>query len=179
MMINNKPWVFTINGIIILILMISTMFLSARRRFVFGFSSNTSSMISKQQHQRNDINNQKGGFRIWMSSSSSSSTSSSSSNKAKPKRGKLLVLGGTGFLGQTICKRANLEGYSVTSLSRRGLPSPSSNSIVDDKSIDYRMGDARNIECIQTILKEGGYVGKNFSAKSINQSRSHSKRIRD
>lgn len=36
--------------------------------------------------------------------------------------GKILVLGGTGFLGQTVCKRALAEGFQVTSLSRRGLP---------------------------------------------------------
>lgn len=39
----------------------------------------------------------------------------------RPSKGKLLVLGGTGFLGNNIACRAILEGYSVTSLSRRGL----------------------------------------------------------
>jgi hypothetical protein len=75
------------------------------------------------------------------------------------EKGKVLVLGGTGFLGQTLCKRATLEGYSVTSLSRRGLPSPESskNSV---GNIEYRMGDARKIESISNILNEGGYVGK-------------------
>jgi hypothetical protein len=75
------------------------------------------------------------------------------------EKGKLLVLCGTGFLGQTICKRATLEGYSVTSLSRRGLPSPeSSKSSVGN--IEYRMGDACKIESISNVLSEGGYVGK-------------------
>lgn len=75
-------------------------------------------------------------------------------------KGKLLVLGGTGFLGQAVCKRAILEGYQVTSLSRRGLPPPSSNDGGGTSSrIDYRQGDARKKEPIENILKEGGYVG--------------------
>jgi nucleoside-diphosphate-sugar epimerase len=86
----------------------------------------------------------------------SSSSSSSSSSK-----GKLLVLGGTGFLGQTVCKRATLEGYAVTSLSRRGLPSPEKSTDNNNPvAIDYRMGDAGKIESISSILSEGGYVGK-------------------
>jgi nucleoside-diphosphate-sugar epimerase len=72
------------------------------------------------------------------------------------KKGKLLVLGGTGFLGQTILKRAVLEGYSVTSVSRRGvLPNTPSTST----NIDYRKGDAREKETIVNILNEGGYTG--------------------
>ena len=74
------------------------------------------------------------------------------------KKGKVLVLGGTGFLGQTVCKRATLEGYSCVSLSRRGLPSPEKDGA--ERNIDYRQGDARNIETISNILNEGGYVGK-------------------
>ena len=133
---------------------------------------------------------------------------SSSDNIGSPKKGKLLVLGGTGakliltpcpktirmsvvlaalylclsphslthslilslnvsslslpgFLGQAVCKRAALDGYQVTSLSRRGkppssadqLPSPSTNSI------KYLAGDAREKSALVDILGEGGYVG--------------------
>ncbi|KAL3938906.1 MAG: hypothetical protein SGBAC_006282 [Bacillariaceae sp.] len=79
------------------------------------------------------------------------------------QKGKLLVLGGTGFLGQTICKRATLEGYAVTSVSRRGKPSPSEASETRlgsyFRKVDYRKGDARQFDTISNILKEGGYVG--------------------
>jgi nucleoside-diphosphate-sugar epimerase len=94
-----------------------------------------------------------------------SSTSIPSSVSSKSK-GKVLVLGGTGFLGQTICRRALLEGYSVTSLSRRGLPPVTNDEKTEQRStsskaanIDFRKGDARKIDVISSILQEGGYVG--------------------
>jgi hypothetical protein len=93
-------------------------------------------------------------------SSSSSLPSSSADLTSKSDKGKLLILGGTGFVGQTLCKRASLEGYSVTSLSRRGLPSPEGVTKSAPGGIDYRMGDASNIESITDLLDEGGYVGK-------------------
>lgn len=74
------------------------------------------------------------------------------------KKGKLLVLGGTGFLGQTVCKRAVLEGYQVTSLSRRGRPTDDA-ELSASSPIDYRNGDAREKETISKILNEGGYTG--------------------
>lgn len=79
--------------------------------------------------------------------------------------GKILVLGGTGFLGQAVCKRALAEGFQVTSLSRRGLP-PRLASEDDDGpplsttfEIDYRQGDARIETSVSNILSEGGYTG--------------------
>lgn len=62
---------------------------------------------------------------------------------------KLLVLGGTGFLGQNICEQALLAGYDVVSLSRRGLPP--SGGISD---VDYRQGDARTKISVANILGE-------------------------
>lgn len=87
--------------------------------------------------------------------------SSTTQLDAKETKGKILVLGGTGFLGQTICKRAVLEGYSVTSLSRRGLPPDTESSSVAAgiSNIDYRQGDARKKESVSNILDEGGYTG--------------------
>jgi len=85
--------------------------------------------------------------------------SSSSNSSSDGKKGKLLVLGGTGYLGQNVCQRAVLEGYYVVSLSRRGLPPSRSESKVDPAKIDYRQGDARQKESISSILKEGGFTG--------------------
>jgi nucleoside-diphosphate-sugar epimerase len=64
-----------------------------------------------------------------------------------------------GFLGQTVCKRAVLEGYEVTSLSRRGLPPDASGGQASPANIDYRMGDAREKGAVTNILTEGGFTG--------------------
>ena len=68
-------------------------------------------------------------------------------------------------MGQTICQKAVLEGYSVVSLSRRGLPSRGTSKLqeslesFDSSKVDYRQGDARQIESIRNILNEGGFAG--------------------
>lgn len=67
-------------------------------------------------------------------------------------RGRILILGGSGFLGESIASRAIREGYAVTSISRRGKP-PEGNSICD--KIDYRIGDARDLKTIEKVLNEG------------------------
>jgi nucleoside-diphosphate-sugar epimerase len=77
----------------------------------------------------------------------------SNTGSALPDKGKLLVLGGTGYLGQTVCQKAVLEGYSVVSLSRRGRP----NTNDQDRSfqspkIEYRQGDARQLSVVQDIM---------------------------
>lgn len=97
-----------------------------------------------------------------------------SSSSIDSGKGKILVLGGTGFLGQCICRRALLEGYQVTSVSRRGIPPPETSSTRTESSyssssssapppssssIDYRKGDARQPDTIPTLLQEGGYIG--------------------
>ena len=89
--------------------------------------------------------------------SDTSSTTSSDSSSSK-KRGKLLVLGGTGYLGRTVCQKAVLEGYSVVSLSRRGHP-PRETDSIDSSKVHYRQGDARQAESIRKILDEGGFTG--------------------
>lgn len=82
-------------------------------------------------------------------------------NKGTTKKGKLLVMGGTGFLGQAVCKRAALDGYQVTSLSRRGRPPASGDqsSSPSTNNIKYLAGDAREKSTIMDILSEGDYVG--------------------
>jgi NAD dependent epimerase/dehydratase family len=85
--------------------------------------------------------------------------------KEETSRGRLLVLGGTGYLGQVVCEKAVRAGYSVVTLSRRGLPPPSSSSssstVTKDwwKNVEYRKGDARQQESIASILDEGNICG--------------------
>lgn len=69
----------------------------------------------------------------------------------------ILIYLESGFLGETIARRAVLEGYSVTSLSRRGKPVEKEADTSTDK-IDFRVGDACQIEAIERILEEGGYT---------------------
>ena len=38
----------------------------------------------------------------------------------KTEKGKFLVLGGTGFVGQQVCKQLVAQGHSVVTISRRG-----------------------------------------------------------
>lgn len=116
--------------------------------------------------------------------------------KAKGRKGKILVLGGSGFLGGNIARRAVLEGYGVTSLSRSGKPQSSASSSSrgrdgrkrqrqlqhnDYDGIDYRKGDAKKSGIVEGILEEGGYVavfhciGLLFDGESGNTLRSLNK----
>jgi nucleoside-diphosphate-sugar epimerase len=72
------------------------------------------------------------------------SAETTASNKKK-----ILVLGGTGFLGQNVCEQAWQAGYDVVSLSRRGLPPSGGIS-----NVDYRQGDARLKDSVANILGE-------------------------
>lgn len=64
-----------------------------------------------------------------------------------------------GFLGQAVCKRAVLEGYLVTSISRRGRPPGDQKGSSSSSNISYRQGDCRDANTISEILQEGGYTG--------------------
>eukprot|EP00667_Euglena_gracilis_P009414 EG_transcript_9571 len=71
----------------------------------------------------------------------------------RPLNGKrLLVLGGSGYLGQRICRYAVKNGYRVVSLSRRGPP-----PIIDDflAEVKWRKGDATNPATVQMLIVEG------------------------
>ncbi|GKY96785.1 hypothetical protein MPSEU_000637700 [Mayamaea pseudoterrestris] len=82
-----------------------------------------------------------------------------SMSSAAQSNEKILVLGGTGFLGQEICRRATAKGYAVTSLSRRGLPPPANAKTNGQTTldVDYRQGDACDIDSIRNVLDEGNY----------------------
>lgn len=68
----------------------------------------------------------------------------------KKSKGKILLLGGTGYLGNAVANKAVLEGYSVTSLSRRGKTKEDIDN--NNNKIDYRTGDARDKAVIDSIL---------------------------
>ncbi|KAH8548747.1 hypothetical protein BGW37DRAFT_504830 [Umbelopsis sp. PMI_123] len=69
---------------------------------------------------------------------------------------KILVVGGTGFLGQNVCKQAVWRGWEVISLSRRGLPSATtSNSRGEWKSeVQWVAGDSTEPDSYKDILND-------------------------
>jgi len=77
-----------------------------------------------------------------------SSVSSSSGDKSR-----LLILGGSGFLGSEVAKRAVAsQKFDVSSLSRRGKPE--SNAI---GGVEYISGDATDEEMIKSVISSGSY----------------------
>jgi hypothetical protein len=86
----------------------------------------------------------------------------SSSSESSPgyKKGKLLILGGTGFVGSKICERAIESGFAVVSVSRRGLPPddiPPGSLLA---KVEWRAGDLlAKPDTARAILSEGGFVG--------------------
>lgn len=96
--------------------------------------------------------------RIMSSTSSYGSNAINVSNGAavygKPKesKGNILLLGGSGFLGSAIAKRALLEGYEVTSISRRGKQNQQSDGDDILVKVKYIQGDARDAETISQEL---------------------------
>jgi nucleoside-diphosphate-sugar epimerase len=69
----------------------------------------------------------------------------------KQGKGKLLVIGGNGFVGRQVCKYAVQAGFSVTSLSRRGeCPSP------EDEFLSQVTWEAGNALDKQTVERHVG-----------------------
>ncbi|CAJ1966875.1 unnamed protein product [Cylindrotheca closterium] len=144
-----------------LMMLLTTSFLPNEYNWmVHGFSSSNfyNKVVESSSSSSSSFTRSRSKTSLFSSNSNNNNNLSDSQSK-----GKLLVLGGTGFLGQTICKRATLEGYAVTSISRRGKPSPTEASEATlgsyFRKVDYRQGDARQFDTIANILKEGGYVG--------------------
>ena len=54
---------------------------------------------------------------------------------------RMLVLGGGGFAGREVCRNAVAQGYSVTSLTRRG-ENPEPNNCELLSQVQWRAGDA-------------------------------------
>lgn len=130
------------NTMLVPLLMVSTIFLlNLPSNFVSAFTLSSTPFSMKVKTNTNVV-----------SSRISTNLSMTGNVFEKGDKGKILVLGGSGFLGGTIARRAILEGYSVTSVSRRGKPDEDAN-----EGIDYRVGDARTEGTIEKILKEGDY----------------------
>lgn len=76
-------------------------------------------------------------------------------------RKRVLVLGGTGFVGSAICQKLLEDGgFDVVSISRRGAPVsdlgwPPAEVCSDVK---WMIGDARDPSVARNILKEGGFT---------------------
>ena len=66
--------------------------------------------------------------------------------------GRVLVLGGTGFVGSAVCEKALRAGFSVVSVSRRGKP------VDGPQGVDWRTGDAKDPSVARSILAEGGFT---------------------
>ena len=74
-----------------------------------------------------------------------------------PSGGKrLLVLGGSGFVGREVCRNAVACGYEVTSLSRRGVsPDPSDSALAQ---VDWVSGDANDAATIEGLVAKADAV---------------------
>lgn len=79
-----------------------------------------------------------------------------SSLPASTKPKKLVVLGGTGFVGSEVCKIAVDRGFAVTSLSRRG-ENPAPNDALLSQ-VNFQQGDATDPATVSKVLAEADAV---------------------
>merc|ERR1719215_2047106 len=75
------------------------------------------------------------------------------SSTAAQGKGKVLILGGSGFLGSEVAKRAVASQFSVTSLSRRGRPSTDA---ID--GVEYVVGDATDQKTVEDLITANSYA---------------------
>lgn len=90
-------------------------------------------------------------FLIKPAKHSLQSALSSTSDSASKADFKLLVLGGTGFVGRELVKRARQKGYSVVSISRRGKLAGET-----DQSVTWVSGDASQVKTLQAVIDDFG-----------------------
>lgn len=98
----------------------------------------------------------------WKTFSSAAAGSESPEVVSRPK-GKILVLGGTGFVGSEIVRQGVMKGYNITSLSRRGnlIEGDAQGSNELSGRVEYVKGDALNEVTVKEILasSEEPFVG--------------------
>jgi len=76
----------------------------------------------------------------------------------------LLVLGGAGFVGNEVCKRAVRKGYQVTSLSRRGQnPDPSDETL---RQVEWIAGDATDLPTVQSLVAKSDCAVPSLAQKA-------------
>ncbi|PJF17038.1 hypothetical protein PSACC_03151 [Paramicrosporidium saccamoebae] len=68
---------------------------------------------------------------------------------------KLLVLGGTGFVGRAVCREAVRRGWNVTSLSRRGVPESMDGLL---EKVEWRTGSALDRKVYPELMSDRDYV---------------------
>jgi len=90
-----------------------------------------------------------GNHRCRKLSSSSSALSMGASNGKAPFS--LLVLGGTGFVGREVIRRARAKGMSVVSISRRGKLLGET-----DESVTWVSGDAAESKTLEAVISDFG-----------------------
>ena len=78
-----------------------------------------------------------------------------------PTPPRLLVAGGTGFVGREICREAVNRGWSVTSLSRRGS-NPEPGSALD--SVEYVAGDAGDATLLAKLVENSDAAAHSVGA---------------
>ena len=84
-----------------------------------------------------------------LSSSSSSALSMSAADGTSPFS--LLVLGGTGFVGREVIRRARAKGMSVVSISRRGKLLGET-----DETVTWVSGDAAEAKTLEAVISDFG-----------------------
>lgn len=84
----------------------------------------------------------------------STNLAAASTTSTDPSAFKLLVLGGTGFVGREVVRRARQKGMAVVSISRRGKLLGET-----DESVTWVSGDAAEEKTVQAVMRDFGPFG--------------------
>jgi len=131
-------------------------FFNSMLAFMLFKNVNISAAFVPKTFHNNRVHFLQGIRSSLLRSTSSFSEGTGSYGKSTESKGHILLLGGSGFLGSAISKRALMEGYEVTSISRRGKTQKSEdgNKPQDDvlEKVNFVQGDARDPDTIQQLL---------------------------
>ena len=91
----------------------------------------------------------------------SAAAAADSSDAAAPGKAKkplnVVVLGGTGYVGSRVCRKALERGHSVVSVSRRGKPGDGEDTF-SDGAVKYVAGDLTDPATVNEVLKDADAV---------------------